>query len=79
MPDEREIQDIIGKKKRSEKAGKYKPLPRNKRTEAAIAKIFESGTEAELMLFLWRNGLRDDSLRFAEIVKLSREHAGRRR
>jgi hypothetical protein len=32
MPDQREIQELIGQEKRSEKTGKYKPLPRNKKT-----------------------------------------------
>jgi len=40
MPDEREIQELIGEEKRSEKTGKYKPLPRNRRTEREIARIF---------------------------------------
>jgi hypothetical protein len=79
MPDEREIQELFSEEKRSEKTGKYKPLPRNKRTEREIAKIFENGTEAELMRFLRQNGLRDESPRFAEILRLFREHAARRR
>lgn len=79
MPDEREIQELIGEAKRPEKTGKYKPLPRNRRTEREIARIFESGTEAELMRFLRRNGLQDESPRFAEILMLFREHGGQRR
>ncbi len=79
MVDEREIQELFGEEKRSEKTGKYKPLPRNKRTERETARIFESGTEAELMRFLRGNGLKDESPRFAEILRLFREHGGRRR
>jgi hypothetical protein len=79
MPDEREIHDLMGEEKRSERAGKYKPLPRNRRTEREIAKIFDFGTETELMRFLRRSGLKDESPRFAEIVKLFREHAGQRK
>ncbi|HKO05718.1 MAG TPA: hypothetical protein VJW51_13265 [Candidatus Acidoferrales bacterium] len=78
MPDERDIRELMGEEKRSEKSGKYKPLARNRRTEREIAKIFESGTETELMRYLRGNGLKDESPRFAAIVKLFREHAGRR-
>jgi hypothetical protein len=78
MSDEKEIREVVQGEKRSEKAGKYKPLPRNKRTETAIAQIFENGTERELMRFLRASGLPDDAPRFAEIVKLFREHAGKR-
>ena len=79
MPDERDIHEVIGEEKRSERTGKYKPLPRNRRTEREIARIFEKGTERELMYFLRSCGLKDESPRFAEIVKLFREHAGQRR
>lgn len=79
MPDEREIQELMREEKRSERTGIYRPLPRNKKTEREIAKIFESGTETELMNFLRKSGLKDESPRFAEIVKLFRAHAGRRR
>jgi hypothetical protein len=79
MSDDRDIQDLMGKEKRAEPAGKYKPLPRNKRTEREMARIFEHGTEAELTRFLRASGLKDESPRFAEIVKLFRVHAGRRK
>jgi hypothetical protein len=78
MPDEKEIREVARQEKRSEKTGKYKPLPRNKQTETEIAQIFENGTERELMRFLRASGLQDDSPRFAEIVRLFREHAGKR-
>lgn len=79
MPDDKEIREVIREEKRSEKTGKYKTLPRNRQTENAIAEIFEKGTKRELMQFLRASGLQDDSARFAEIVKLFREHAGKRR
>lgn len=72
MSDDKEIREVVQGEKRPEKAGKYKPLPRNKRTEIAIAQIFENGTERELMRYLRENGVADDSARFAEIVKLFR-------
>jgi hypothetical protein len=78
MPEEREIHELMGEEKRSERTGKYKPLPRNKKTDREIAKIFERGTETELMNFLRKSGLKDESPRFAEIVKLFRARAGRR-
>jgi len=79
MADDREIQELMGEEKRSERTGKFKPLPRNKRTEREIARIFESGTETELMRFLRRSGLKDEAPRFAELVKLFRAHAGQRK
>jgi hypothetical protein len=79
MSDEKEIKDVVRKEKRSEKVGKYKPLPRNRQTEQDISELFEHGTERELMQFLRENGLNDDSPRFAEIVKLFRERGGKRR
>ena len=78
MSDEKEIREVAQGEKRSEKAGKYKPLPRNRRTEVEIAQIFENGTERELMRYLRANGVLDDSARFAEIVKLFRERGGKR-
>jgi hypothetical protein len=78
MSDNKEIREVVQREKRSEKIGKYKPLPRNKRTETAIAQLFENGTERELTRFLRENGVPDDSPRFAEIVKLFHEHAGKR-
>ena len=79
MPDDKEIKDVIRREKRSEKARKYKPLPRNRQTEREIAEIFEQGTERELMRYLRENGLNDDAPRFAEILKLFREHGGKQR
>jgi hypothetical protein len=79
MPDDQEIKDVIREEKRSEKAGKYKPLPRNRQTEREIAQIFEHGTERELMRYLRENGLNDDAPRFAGILKLFREHGGKQR
>ncbi len=78
MSDDKEIHEVLQGEKRSEKAGKYKPLARNKRTEIEVAQIFENGTERELMRYLRENGVADDSERFAKIVKLFREHGGRR-
>ena len=40
--------------------------------------IFDCGTEVELTKYLRENGVADGSKRFAEIVKLFREHGGRR-
>ncbi len=77
MSDDKEIREVVQGDKRSEKTGKYKPLPRNKGTEIAIARIFENGTERELMQYLRENGVADDSERFAVIVRLFREHGGR--
>ena len=79
MSDEKEIRNVVREEKRSEKAGKYNALPRNRQTERDIADLFEHGTERELMQFLRENGLNDDSPRFAEIVKLFRERGGKRR
>lgn len=79
MADDKEIKDLIREEKRSEKAGKYTPLPRNRQTEREIAQIFEHGTERELMQYLRENGLTDGSPRFVEIVKLFHEHGGKRR
>jgi len=79
MSDDRDIHNLIGEEQRAERTGKYKPLPRNKKTEREIARIFECGTESELMRFLRGCGLKDESPRFAQIVKLFREHAGKRR
>jgi hypothetical protein len=52
MSDEKEIKEVVGRERRPEKAGKYKPLPRNKQTERDIAELFDHGTERELMQFL---------------------------
>jgi hypothetical protein len=79
MSDEKEIRDVVRGEKRAEKTGKYAVLPRNRQTERDIADLFEHGTERELMQFLRASGLNDDSVRFAEIVKLFRERGGRRR
>jgi len=73
MSDEKEIRDVARRERRSEQSGKYKPLPRNKQTEADLTRIFEKGTERELMQYLRENGVSDDSLRFAELVKLFRD------
>jgi hypothetical protein len=78
MSDEKEIKEVVRREKRPEKAGKYKPLPRNRQTERDITELFDHGTERELMQFLRASGLNDDSPRFAEIVKLFREHGGKR-
>lgn len=79
MSDEKEIRDVVREEKRSEKAGKYKPLPRNRQTERDMADLFDHGTERELMQFLRENGLNDDAPRFVEIVKLFRERGGKQR
>jgi hypothetical protein len=79
MPDDKEVKDVIRQEKHSEKTGKYKPLPRNRQTEREIAEIFDHGTERELMRYLRENGLSDDAPRFAQILKLFREHGGKQR
>ena len=79
MSDEKEIRDVVREEKRSEKAGKYKLLPRNRQTERDMADLFDHGTERELMQFLRENGLNDDAPRFVEIVKLFRERGGKQR
>ena len=79
MPDDKEIKDVIRREKHPERAGKYKPLPRNRQTEREIAEIFQHGTERELMRYLRESGLNDDAPRFAEILKLFREHGGKQR
>jgi len=63
---------------RREKTGKYKALPRNKQTERELKRIFDYGTEVELTKYLRASGVADGSKRFAEIVKLFREHGGKR-
>jgi len=78
MSEGKEIKEVVREERRSERTGKYKPLPRNQQTERDLARIFEHGTERELMRYLRENGLNDDSPRFAEIVKLFREHGGKR-
>lgn len=78
MSEEREIKDVVREERRSEKTGKFRPLPRNKQTEADLARIFEHGTERELMRYLRESGLTDDAPRFTQIVKLFREHGGKR-
>jgi len=57
MSEDRDIQNLMREEKRAEPAGKYKPLPRNKKTEREISRIFEHGTEAELTSFLRACGL----------------------
>jgi len=78
MSEEKEIKEVVREEIRSEKTGKFRPLPRNKQTEADLARIFEYGTERKLTKYLRENGLHDDEPRFAQIVKLFREHAGKR-
>jgi len=79
MFQDEEIRKARQEEKRREKRGKYKPsLPRDKQTELEIQKIFNYGTERELMTFLRKNGVPDGSERFVQIVKLFREHGGKR-
>jgi len=78
MFEDDEIRNSLEKERRREKAGKYKPLPRNKQTERELKRIFDYGTEVELTKYLRENGVADGSKRFAEIVKLFREHGGKR-
>jgi hypothetical protein len=78
MSDEKEIREVRNEEMRSEKTSKYKPLPRNKRTENDMLRIFEHGTEQELMQFLREKGLDEDSPRFSEILKLFRDRGGKR-
>jgi len=68
-----------GKRGNKEKKGKYKPLRRNKRTEAEIKKLFDFGTEIELVRYLAEHGLPDGSEESVQLVELFREHARRRR
>ncbi len=37
MSDEKEIKEVVREERRSEKTGKYKPLPRNKQTETGAS------------------------------------------
>jgi hypothetical protein len=64
--------------KKGKKVEKFGPLPRFPRTENAMLRIFENGTERELMQYMRENDLTDENPRFAEIVKLFREHGGKR-
>ena len=66
------------KSPRKKKDDKYIALPRNKRTERALARIFQYGTEQELMQYMRENDLKDDDPRFVQIVKLFHEHGGKR-
>ena len=77
MADEKDVREVLQQEKRSEPSGKYKPLLRNKQTERDIARIFEHGTEQELTTFLRESGLKDESPRFALIVRLFRERGGK--
>jgi hypothetical protein len=43
-----------------------------------LKRIFDYGTEVELTKYLRENGVADGSKQFAEIVKLFREHGGKR-
>lgn len=79
MFEDEEIRKAREAEKRQEKSGKYKPLARNKRTELEVQRIFDYGTERELMNFLRKNGVPDESERFAQIARLFREHGGKRR
>jgi hypothetical protein len=63
MSNEKDIREALREEKRSEKTGTYKPLRRNRQTESDALRIFEHGTERELMQFLRENGLNDDSPR----------------
>jgi hypothetical protein len=56
MSDEKEIRQTLREEQRSEKMGKYQPLPRNRQTENDPLRIFEHGTERELMQFLRETG-----------------------
>jgi len=79
MFDEEEVKKSFSQEVRRDKRGKYKPLPRNRQTESAIKKIFEFGTELELVRYLEEQGLPDGSEQSVEIVKLFREHDAKRR
>jgi hypothetical protein len=68
-----------GQRREKDKKGKYKPLPRNRRTESEIKKIFDFGTEIELVRYLAAHELPDGSEESVQLVKLFREHAARRR
>lgn len=78
MFSEDEVKESLADERRKEKTGKYATLPRNRRTERELQKIFEFGTEAELRNYLRRNGVPDESARFVQIVKLFRERGGKR-
>ena len=79
--DEEDAQSAFdpGKRREKDKKGKYKPLHRNKRTEAEIGKIFDFGTEIELVRYLAQHEMPDGSEESAQLVKLFREHARKRR
>lgn len=79
MFDEEEIKSSHGQETKREKTGKYKALSRNRKTERDLQRIFDYGTEAELTKYLRENGVPDDSARFAQIVKIFREHGGKQR
>ena len=76
--DDDEIKKNLADEKRREKSGKYKKLPRNKQTERDLKRIFDRGTEAELMKYLQENEVPYGSERFLEILKIFRECAGKR-
>jgi hypothetical protein len=79
MFDEEEIKSSHGQETKRERAGKYKALPRNRKTERDLQRIFDYGTEAELTKYLRENGVPDGSTRFAQIVKIFHEHGGKQR
>jgi hypothetical protein len=79
MSDKKDIEDTVRQERRREQSGKYKPLPRNAQTERELKKIFDLGTELELVKYLEEQGLPDGSEQSARIVKLFREHGAKRR
>ena len=78
MSHEKEIKEVVrrGKNGRKKQANTSHYPETGKPRD--ITQLFDHGTERELMQFLRASGLNDDSPRFAEIVKLFREHGGKR-
>jgi hypothetical protein len=78
MFEDKEIKRSLKEEKRRGKSGKYATLPRNSETERDLQRIFDSGTESDLMKYLQEHGLQDGSAMFLKIVDLFREHAEKR-
>jgi hypothetical protein len=79
MFDEEDVKKAFDRELRREKRGKYKPLSRNIRTEKDLQKIFDYGTELELVKYLAAHEMPDGSVESERIVKLFRAHAAKRR
>jgi hypothetical protein len=73
MPEDRDIQDLMGEEKRTEPSGKYRLLLQDKKTEKETRRTLEYGTEVEPRSFLGPCGVRDESPRLSAIAKPFRE------